>query len=430
VSDEVKQQLAKMRDGENVAAQSEGKLEVKRFSSEQAAPPKAVPLAAATLAAAAPSEPVPPPVGDVNDGEGRLLADVEQHNRLITELLRAQVENELRQARAQMSTNPQGTEQSLKLMFERVVRSPELKAEVRAQLRGQLEATLREAARRGATKDILDQQREEARGADRDRAQIAEGLMRDQEKVVQLMERFNSLMAEGRYVAADQIGEMEVARIAPNLPIAQSASLTAHMTGAHQADLALRMARQKAVVDTLATVEVSLMPFPDDQPVIYPPADVWEEIYYRRKKYAESDLKAVSPAEAKIQKALSEPTKIEVIETPLQEVVTYLKDLHGIEIQLDRTAMADAGADPEEIVTLSVNGISLKSALRLLLRGMDLTYIIRDEVLLITTKDVADAALVPKAYPVGDLVIPVQSMGGGMMGMMGRQPPMPKGDVT
>ena len=57
----------------------------------------------------------------------------------------------------------------------------------------------------------------------------------------------------------------------------------------------------------------------------------------------------------------------------------------------------------------------------------DLTYVIRDEVLLITTPEEAEAQLSVRVYPVADLVIPVQSgigrddgsMGGGMMGGMG-----------
>jgi hypothetical protein len=108
--------------------------------------------------------------------------------------------------------------------------------------------------------------------------------------------------------------------------------------------------------------------------------------------------------EAKIREALDDPTKVEVIETPLQDVVTYLKELHAIQIQLDKTAMADAGADPEGIVTLSVNGISLKSALGLLLGPMDLTYIIRDEVLMITTKVAAEKTVELRVYNAGELV--------------------------
>ncbi len=326
-----------------------------------------------------------------------------------------------------MADNPEEVRQSLKLVMERVVKTPELKAEVRAQLRRQLEAALREASRVEVTKDTLDRQREVAEAASLDRMRIGQALVRKEEKVKQLMDRFNSLMEEGRYVAADEIGEMEVAHLDPNLPIGQSAALTAHMTGARQADLALRMARQKAVVDTLGTVEVALMPFPDDQPVVYPPADLWQELTERRKRYVSTDLKKVSPAEKKIQEALESPTRMEFTEMPLQDAVAYLKDYHDIEIQLDNRALEDAGVGSETPVTRNVNGISLKSALRLLLGEYDLTYIVKDEVLLITTQDKAETELVTKAYPVADLVIPIRSMmrggmmGGGMMGggMMG-----------
>jgi len=356
---------------------------------------------------------------------GALLESVEQQNRLITDAVRTEVDNELRQARGRMSAEPLKVEQALKLMMERVMQTPEINAEVRAQLRSQLETALREANRRAATKEIIDQQIEEARAAALDRLRVTDALARDQEKLKQLMDRFNSLMAEGRYAAADEIGSIEVARIAPQLDIAQSAAMVAHLTGAREADLALRHQRAKAVVDTLGAVETAMMPFPDDEPVVYPDAATWEELTIRRKKYTYTDLKTVGPAEKKIKAELSNNTTMDFIETPLQDAVDYLKDLHGIEIQLDSKALEDGGMGTDTPVSRKLSGISLRSALRLLLGSIDLTYIIKDEVLLITTKEVADAELVTKAYPVADLVIPIRSarggMGGGMMGggMMG-----------
>ena len=50
----------------------------------------------------------------------------------------------------------------------------------------------------------------------------------------------------------------------------------------------------------------------------------------------------------------------------------------------------------------------------------DLTYVIDDELLLITTQDRADATLKVKVYPVADLVLPVQNLGivGGERGVL------------
>ena len=62
-----------------------------------------------------------------------------------------------------MATDPASVEQGLKLLMERVAQTPELKADVRGPIADKLETALREANRRAATKEILDQQAEEAR---------------------------------------------------------------------------------------------------------------------------------------------------------------------------------------------------------------------------------------------------------------------------
>jgi len=81
-----------------------------------------------------------------------------------------------------------------------------------------------------------------------------------------------------------------------------------------------------------------------------------------------------------------------------------LKKSHGIEIQLDQRALDDVGIPADTPITRSLRGISLRSALQLLLRDLDLTHLIRDEVLLITTEEEAEVMLATVAYPVTDLV--------------------------
>jgi hypothetical protein len=116
-------------------------------------------------------------------------------------------------------------------------------------------------------------------------------------------------------------------------------------------------------------------------------------------------LPAPAPCEARILKALEEPTAIEFLGSPLQNVVEYLEERHGIQIKLDVRALEDAGVEPATPVSCSLRHVTLKSALRLMLRDLQLAYIIQDEVLLITSKDVAESAeaLLRRAYPVGDL---------------------------
>ena len=105
-------------------------------------------------------------------------------------------------------------------------------------------------------------------------------------------------------------------------------------------------------------------------------------------------------------KGIDEQTKFEFNETPLQDVVLLLKDKHHIEIQLDTKVLEEASIGPETPVNRRLQGTTLRSALRLTLGAMDLTYVIKDEVLLITTPDKAQNEMVTKIYPVGDLSAP------------------------
>ena len=88
-------------------------------------------------------------------------------------------------------------------------------------------------------------------------------------------------------------------------------------------------------------------------------------------------------------------------------MVEYLKDA-AIEIPVDAAGLKDAGVNPDQQVTKNISGMSLRSALKLLLDDLQLKYVIHNEVLLITspTKAESDEFMETKAYPVTDLVVP------------------------
>jgi hypothetical protein len=115
--------------------------------------------------------------------------------------------------------------------------------------------------------------------------------------------------------------------------------------------------------------------------------------------------KELRTAEEAIEQALKSPTQMDFIETPLQDVIDYLKDYHHIEIQLDKVAMDDAGVGTDTPVTKNLKGISLRSALKLILHQLNLTYTIQNEVLLITTPEAAESHLIRRVYDVADLVV-------------------------
>lgn len=114
---------------------------------------------------------------------------------------------------------------------------------------------------------------------------------------------------------------------------------------------------------------------------------------------------SLSKAE-QIKHVLASPLKatgLDVTETPLRQLVDILQDEYGISIVLDKAALTDAGLSIEEPITINLHNISLKSALRLMLRQHQLTWIVEDEVLLITTPEQAETHLVTCVYDVRDL---------------------------
>ena len=108
--------------------------------------------------------------------------------------------------------------------------------------------------------------------------------------------------------------------------------------------------------------------------------------------------------EAAIEEALAKPTQLEFQDTPLSDVIAWLKEYHGIEIQLDTRALSDVGIGTDTPITKNLKGISLRSALNLMLKELNLAWTIEDEVLLITTPEEAESRLTTKVYDVADLV--------------------------
>jgi hypothetical protein len=116
---------------------------------------------------------------------------------------------------------------------------------------------------------------------------------------------------------------------------------------------------------------------------------------------------SASPSVSKIEQALQSPLRsagLDFVEQPLEEVVNFLQDDYGIAIQLDLPALKEAGVGPEVAVTVNLHKITLRSGLRLMLEKLGLTFVIRDEVLMITSPEEAETQLVTCVYDARNLV--------------------------
>lgn len=95
---------------------------------------------------------------------------------------------------------------------------------------------------------------------------------------------------------------------------------------------------------------------------------------------------------------MSQSVSISANEEPLSDFLARLSKKVEIPILVDRRALEEIGLSADEPVSFQLEDVSLRSGLRLILRDLDLTYMIRDEVLQITTVEAAEQNLVNRIY--------------------------------
>ena len=254
------------------------------------------------------------------------------------------------------------------------------------------------------------------------RRRAIESMYLEEERLEQLIDQVRALLDDGfhgepaAYAEAEAVAEAAV-ELVPFDGTATAAQFTAEAAGQLEDARYLRALRADRFLETLTQVEFSHVPFPDEPPIRYPAAPVWKALTERRSIWKSVDLKNDSAAERRIRAALEEETELQFVDTPLIDALGIIGELHNINIRLDVVTLDDEGISTDEPVNIFISGIRLKSALKIMLEQtptpVELTWIVEDEVMKITTVLKAEEATETRVYPVTDLVIPVQQLGGG-----------------
>jgi len=114
--------------------------------------------------------------------------------------------------------------------------------------------------------------------------------------------------------------------------------------------------------------------------------------------------KSNKSATDRIEAELVKETSVDFVESPLKDVVAFLSEHHQIPIVMSLKKLEEASVSPDTPVTKTLRGIQLASALRLILRDLELTYLVRDEVLQITTPEDAESQLLIHVFDCRDLL--------------------------
>lgn len=120
------------------------------------------------------------------------------------------------------------------------------------------------------------------------------------------------------------------------------------------------------------------------------------------RNYRSLPMHGFRTADERIREALAQEVPRdpwEFVETPLRAVVTQVSDRLKFPVAIDMRALEDAGIDCDAPITFRAESTSVRSRLRSMLDDINLTWLVRDERLLITTKEKAAESLVTRLYP-------------------------------
>ncbi len=238
-------------------------------------------------------------------------------------------------------------------------------------------------------------------GVDRSRQQR----MEMQEKLAYLVNDFDKLMDEQRFSEA-QVLAKRATELDPDNPLVTQMNRMARMIPRMAQNHSIQDAKENGFTDAMLAVDKATVPFTDD--FAFPDRPTWERFQHSKYRQQRDEQTRRTPKEMEIEQRLSTPVSVKFNNKPLSEVIEVLGGYAQVPTYLDPQGLQSEGVSSSQLVTIDLrNDISLKSALKLILEQFRLTYVIKDEVLKITSQDVRRGELIQKIYPVGDLIIPI-----------------------
>ncbi|HZZ30306.1 MAG TPA: hypothetical protein VFE46_20070 [Pirellulales bacterium] len=246
------------------------------------------------------------------------------------------------------------------------------------------------------------EQEEKNRQVQQDVDRTRKEKLETQEKVLALVKDFNKLLDEQRYAEA-QVVAKRATELDPDDPVVVQLQVMSKMVSRVAINQQVKDSQEDGFWLTMNEVDKSAIPFSGDFQM--PDAKKWHELSIspaRRKQ----EFHRRSAKEQDIEQRLSTPVAVRFDKIPLSEVIDKLGKIAQVPTFLDPQGLQAEGVQSDTPISIDLSqDISLKSALKLILDPLRLTYIISDEVLKITTIDVKRGQVYTQTYSVGDLVI-------------------------
>lgn len=241
-----------------------------------------------------------------------------------------------------------------------------------------------------------------------------------QEKLALLVDEFNKFMEEQRFAEAELTAK-KAYELAPKEQVVMQLKRTVSFVRANQNNNARTELKNQGVLDTLASVEDSAIPFSDKISMQFPSLKEWGDLTKRRSQLNALSRTKRSAKDIEIEQKLKTPVSAKYQDAALSAVMADMSKVANINIYLDPQGLGAEGVTTDTPVKIDLHQeISLKSFLSLVLSPLHLSYVIKDEVLKITSEQMRDGEVYSVTYPVADLVIPIPNFTpNGHMGLAG-----------
>jgi general secretion pathway protein D len=227
------------------------------------------------------------------------------------------------------------------------------------------------------------------------------------EKLGKLINDFNKLIDEQRFAEAEILAK-RANEMAPENPVVVQLQHQAKMARRMFNEKQLRAQKEEGFYGALVSVDESSVPHtgPDFQ---FGDVNDWKRLTgSRAERFAQQSSLRRTAKEREIEQRLNTPIMINSENKPLREVIDYLEKVSNINIHLDEAGLATLGVDSNVPVTLKLKSeIPLKSVFNLILPKYQLSYVIKNDVLMITSEDKTKGLVYTVSYQVADLVIPI-----------------------
>ena len=184
----------------------------------------------------------------------------------------------------------------------------------------------------------------------------------------------------------------------PRNPLLDAAGMQSYTSDQIRADAAFQKRFADAMLKNGRDVIASATPAIGD--IEFMDAAKWRELSKLRQK---ADKLQLSEKEEQILKSLETAVSLSFQDRPFEEALQDLSNKMNQELFIDKQSLKDAGLDLTRPITFKGN-VSARNALRAILQGNQLTFIVKGEMIQVVTLERAERELTTRSYYLGDLV--------------------------